>query len=258
MATSYAAGLLGLLGHKPVVPAAPKVSPQDAQSRATKGNIADLPDIEKLASEADAFSASELLKQLDRISPGLSTQLQKIPGIIADQLAGKVPEDVARSIKQTVGAQAWGKGLSPSQRASTEIGAIGKFSYQEQQEGVTSAERWMSTITSSAPLFNFTSMFITPTQEIAAEQWNEVMRFNTEWMGAKIKAMPSPTESAAAGFFNSFATLGENYISAGGFTGGFGGGAGGGPAPNRSLVNPDFGGALKGSFGGDFGAVGDY
>lgn len=252
MATSYLAGILGLLGHRPVVPEPPKVSPQEAQRTATKGNIVALPDIEKLAAEADRFSATELLNQLERISPGLSAQLAKIPGIISDQLEGKVPDDVLRQIKQSVGAQAFQAGLSPGQRASLSAEAIGSTSYKIQQEGVSSAERWMAQISETVPRFNFAGMFITPSQQIAADQWNEAMRFNAQWLRNRVDAMPSPTEAAAAGFFNAFATLGESYISGGGMMGGFGGmGGAASGASGAGSASMGFG-----SVGGDIGNLG--
>src|SRR5438045_9606010 len=94
MATSYLAGVLGLLGSKPVVPPAPNVDPQQAQSTAVKGNIASLPDLEKLAPQADRFSSAELMKQLEAVSPGIGKALGKIPGILEAQLEGKVADDV--------------------------------------------------------------------------------------------------------------------------------------------------------------------
>ena len=138
-----------------------------------------------------------------------------------------MPDDVLRQVKQGVGAQAFAAGLSPGQRASLSAEAIGSTSYKIQQEGVSSAERWMAQISAEVPRFNFASMFITPSQQIASEQWNETMRFNADWLRNRVAAMPSPTQQAAAGFFNAWATLGESYITSGGFAGGMGGPGGG-------------------------------
>ena len=240
---------IGLAGKKPKVPAAPMVSPQEAQKKAVSGNLAALPSIEKLASEADAFSSAELLKNLERVSPGITGALSKIPGILSDQLEGKVPEDVARQIKQQVGAQAFASGLSPQQRASLSAEAIGSTSYQIQQQGVTSAERWMSQVTGSMPTFNFASMFITPTQQIASDMWNETMRFNTEWLRNRISAMPSPLENAEMGALQSFGSTVDQY---GGMALGM---MGGGPGSFSDMGKTagggfDAGSAVGGLFGG--------
>jgi len=216
MATSVLAGYLGLLGKKPEAPAAEHVELGAAQTAALKSNLTALPDIEALAGKFDEFSIDELLKMMDRFSPGTSDALKKIPKILSDQLAGKVPADVLKQIKQGVGSRAWAEGLSPSQRTSLSATAIGETSYSIQQQGVTAAERWISQVSSAAPRFDFSKMFITPIQE-AENMWkNEDARYQQEWLANRLRAMPSPTEQAAAGFFNAWATLGENYISSGG------------------------------------------
>lgn len=237
---------IGLAGKKPNVPPPAHVDPQAAQKAAVSGNIAALPDIEKLAKQFDQFSLDEMLSQLEKFSPGITDKLKKIPGIIGDQMKGIVPEDVQRQIKQSVGAKAFAAGFSPGQRASLTAEAIGSTSYDIQQQGVTAAERWMAQVEGVLPRFNYASMFITPAQQIATEQWNEVNRYNQEWLQNRITAMPSPLEQAEMGALQSFGAMVDQYGGAalgsmgggvgsafGGSSGAimFGGGSGGGGVP---------------------------
>ena len=138
-------------------------------------------------------------------------------------------------------------GLSPSQRASLSAESIGQTSYSIQQQGISAASRWMAQVEAGAPRFDFSRMFITPAMQLQTDQWNEVNRFNVEWMGNKIAAMPSPLEQAGANALHSFGQMVDQYGSMA--LSGMGGGAG--AAFGGSGGSSMFGGGGGGGGGGE-------
>jgi hypothetical protein len=100
------------------------------------------------------------------------------------------------------------------------------------QKALGSSAQWLAS--ASIPQFNFTSMFQTPSQRIATEQWNKSMKWNRDWLYNQIKALPSNEEMAYAQMLDYVATWATTAASMGtssmmGGGGQQGGGGGGGP-----------------------------
>ena len=240
-------------GGKPKIPEYPLVDIAGEQTAAVKENRSSLPGIENLASRVNAFSSAELMKQLEKALPGYGALLAKGTETIGSQLRGEIPEDVSRAISQATAERSRAGGY-----AGSEVGRnltardLGLTSLDITNRGLASAERWLAQAQSRAPLFDFTSMFVTPAQRISVKLQENANVFNRNLLKARIDALPSPAEAAAGQFFDTIEETGRSVLMmyAGGQMGGMGGmgggGGGGSVKPNRTF---DVGGGYVGSQG---------
>lgn len=196
MSQSGLATLFGLRGDDPnslKVPPAPHVDTTDAQAAAIAGNIQNLPELLKLAASADAGT----LASLERMLPGYGALLKKGTENLMSQLSGQLPPDVERYIQQQSAQRGVSRGTSGSQfdQYGT-LRDLGLTSLQLADRALDSAARWMQSTTARS--FDFSQMFVSPGQRIATEQWNEVNRYNAQFLRNQIKMLPSNAEMAGA------------------------------------------------------------
>lgn len=241
------AGALGLLGKKPTVPPAPNVDIGTSQGKAIRSDLASMPDLATLTSKVNELSIDELMKNMEKFMPGYGKLLSQGTSDIASQLRGELPADVISQIKRSSAEKATSGGYEGSSvQSNLSARDLGLTSLNLIQRGLSSAESWMAMANKAAPQFDFTRMFISPAQQIAGDQWNEVMRFNRDWMGNQIAAMPSPMEQAEAGALQSFGAMVDTYgsMALGGMGGGVGAAFGGGAMASRSSGGGGYGGGM--------------
>lgn len=225
MAQSGLATLFGLRGDDPnslKVPNAPHVDTTEAQAAAIAGNIQNMPELLKLAEQADAGT----LASLERMLPGYGALLKKGTENIMSQLSGKLPPDVERYIQQQSAQRGISRGTSGSEFDSMGmVRDLGLTSLQIADRALDSATRWMTTHT--ARTMDFSQMFVSPALRVATEQWNEVNRFNVRFLKNKISMLPSNAEMAGAQILDYVATWATTAASMGtsSMMGGGGGGA---------------------------------
>lgn len=220
----------GLAGSKPTVPNLPTIDPQQEQAKAISGNLAALPSAEKLASGVNLFNQQELLNMLTRSIPGYADIQKSESAAIQSLLKGEV-SDVNQRATQSA-AKAAGLGITGSRAAeSLTLRDLGISSLAATEAGLTAADRWMRTTDAmtNPGLFNATSMFVSPAQQIAVDTNERNATFNRDWLSNQISAMPGPLEKEAMGTLDYFDSLGKAALGAelGGMMGG-GMGAGGG------------------------------
>lgn len=223
----------GLAGDKPTVPDLPQISATGAASTATKGNLANLPDAEKLASNVNLFNQNELQAMLQRAIPGYSQLQAQESKTIMDLVSGKVPDANVTATKAA--SKAAGLGISGSAGAEgLGVRDLGISSLQATEAGLSAADRWMRTTDQMAVpgQFDASRMFVTPAQQLAADEFNTTNQWNVNWLKNRIAATPGPVEQEAMGIFDWMDELGKTAAGAsiGGALGGAGGAGAGGNA----------------------------
>jgi hypothetical protein len=241
MAQSGLATLFGLRGADPnslKVPGAPNVNTTAAQKSAIAGNRKNLPELEKLASETNEATGRQFLQAMERLIPGFSQISSKIAGNILSQVSGELPSDVRKNISRAAAEKGIIRGTKGSEFDDYgELRDLGLTSLQITDKGLDAATRWMKTLDEGAPSFNFNSMFVTPAQRIATDQWNEINRFNTQFLRNQIKMLPSNAEMAGAQILDYVATYATTAASAYSGGAGMGNNMGGGGGGGSSISN---------------------
>lgn len=231
MASSGKSGIataMGLRGKSPnelVVPEDPHVDPSEQQILAAKGNLAVLPLSEQLAQATNDAQARQFVNMMEKLIPGFSEISKTIAGNIGSMVSGHLPKDVEQRIGRWSAERGISRGTGGSQ--FDDYGAVrdlGLTSLEMTDRGLNSAQRWMG---SQPKPFNVTAMFLSPTERIATEQWNEVNRFNAQFMRNQISMLPSNSDTAWAqvlDYIADFATIAASYGASSAMGGGKGGG----------------------------------
>jgi hypothetical protein len=195
---------IGGYGKKPKVPDYTPVDPTAEQASAIAGNLANLPEAQKLAEKSNLFNIGQLQKMLRSIMPGYDGIQAKQGQLVQDQLSGNIPKDVQDAVQRSAAAQALGGGYAGSGAHRNLVARdFGMTSYQMTQQGMDSATRWMAMSAQMAQplMMDATSMFLSPQQRIAYSFQNRENQFNTQWMKNQIKAAPDPWRAALGDAF---------------------------------------------------------
>lgn len=232
MAQSGIATLLGLRGDKPEVPDFVPIDVTEEQKKAVLGNLANLPDIAQLGSATNKENAAQYLALLESL--GLKGLYDQNTSNLESMARGELPKDVEEAIARRSAEAGVASGTSGSEfNKFGKLRNLGLTSLDLTQRALGSSAQWLAS--ASIPQFNFTTMFQSPSQRIATEQWNKSMKWNRDWLYNQIKALPSNEEMAYAQMLDyvaDFATMaagvGMGSIGGGGGGGMMGGGGGGG------------------------------
>lgn len=171
----------GLIKPKMNAPAFTSVDAQAEQQKAIAGNIASLPSIEDLASKYSDFANTDLLKQMNKLIPGYSDIMSKEGEQIKSLLSGELPKDVTDTI--TRHASELGITTGASQSDFEKFGALremGLTSLQAISQGFDAASRWIAQAAKPVQ-FDFSSMFLTPQQQIGLDVEERNAKFQRDW-----------------------------------------------------------------------------
>lgn len=176
---------MALFDQTPQVPTAPNVNLQADQIASITGNQKALPGIDSLAASTNTFNADQLHQLLSKTIPGYDAINAKASANIQSELAGNLPSDVQNQIEQGANAQATagGYGGAGMGRALT-ARDLGLTSLNLTNQGLSSAESWMTNVTSKAmpQLFDPASMFVSPAQQAANDWANQTSKFQRDWV----------------------------------------------------------------------------
>lgn len=248
----YLGALMGLAGEKPDVPEFQPVDIGSVLRDVISANLGNFDDIKSLASQINQFNTNEDIKSLQKLFPGAKGIIRDASGVIKSQLAGEVPQDVQEQIQRFGAEQAVASGTGGSEFAGYRTARdFGLTSLNLVQQGMNSAERWIQASRARVPLFNVASMFVSPGQGLQTAMWNEENRWNAEWLGEQIDAMPSPEEMAAMDLMKSAGGVADSFMSM--YTGGAMGGGTGGGGGMGSMMGGGGGAPAYGSTYGGYG-----
>lgn len=229
MAQSGIATLLGLRGDKPEVPDFVPIDVTEEQKKAVLGNLANLPDIAQLGSATNKENAAQYLALLESL--GLKGLYDQNTSNLESMARGELPKDVEEAIARRSAEAGVASGTSGSEfNKFGKLRNLGLTSLDLTQRALSSSAQWLAS--ARIPQFNFTSMFQSPGQRIATEQWNKSMKWDVDWLKNQIKALPSNEEMAYAQMLDYVATFATTAAGAGlgGIGGGGAAGAGAGAA----------------------------
>ena len=215
-----------LFDKKPKVPGYPTVDIEKEQQAAIDQNAAALPSLEALGSSINSYNSDQINQQLERAMPGWHALQNRGTADINSMLGGEVPEDVKHNLERYMAARGVATGVSGSGfNTGNTLGAYGKTSYDIMSQGLSTARAWLADAERRAPVWDFTSMFVTPQQRISTKLQENQMIFQRNWLAAKIKAMPEGWQTAVKGLLDWISNTGASVVSA--YAGGAMGGGGG-------------------------------
>lgn len=248
-------GAMGGFPTVPDAPTAPFVNPEDAQMASIKGNRAALPELEGLGEDVNSFNLQQRAKALDSV-PGFRDVQAGGTDVLTNLLSGKVAPDVASQVGRRANAHAFqggyqGSGMADFQDARN----YGLTSMDLQGRGLAAAPGWLQSLmgTNVPPEFNVQAGFMSPTQTLGAQQWNESNRYQRDWLQNQLESIPDPETAAIAADVGGIAdVVGTAALAwAGGALGVAAGGAAGG------AIGGQLGGAIGGG-GGTGGAASQF
>lgn len=188
----------------------------EAHKSTVASNITNLPDILKITGTINKFNQDQILSMLREAAPQYDAMQGKTADTIMSGLRGEVPQDLQdfMSRKAAERSVSGGYGGTGMQR-NLELRDLGMTSFQITQKSMDSASRWMAQASAmaTAPLFDPTSMFLTPSQTMAHRDG----KFERDLYQAEMDASPDPV---ARGRFDSEMELLGMVLSA------YGGGSG--------------------------------
>lgn len=243
----------GALGGFPTIPDAPTpafVDPSQSQLDSVHGNQQALPSLETLGEGVNSYNLQQRAKALGAI-PGFTDISTTGSNLLDSQLHGELPSDVTSQVNRRANAKAYAGGYGGT-GSGDNLSArdLGLTSLDLTRQGQAAAPSWLSMLNSIAvpPQFDVQSGFLSPTQRIASDQWNETNRFNTQWLQNQLNSIPDPETAAIAGDVGAITDVVATAALA--WAGGALGAAAGGAA------GAAIGGQLGGAIGGGGGAGG--
>lgn len=228
-------------GDKPVVPDFPTVNTSDEIGKALSANLANFGSASNLASKTNKFNFDEIQKMLRESIPQYDEMMKSGSSVIASELKGEIPADVAAQITRSGAVKALTGGFAGSGMHGNLLAKdLGLGSLEIMNRGIGAAERWIASARSTIPQFNVASMFISPAQQIAVTSANNENTFRRQWLSNRIDAMPDPTMAAIGRGIEiesqQIAQLASSALgSVGGMMGGGGGGGGGGKSGGYNM-----------------------
>jgi hypothetical protein len=173
------------LAGKPSIPAWNTIDLGQQQTKAISENTASLPGLENLATQSNTFSLQQLQSMLTSIIPGYSDITAGVSKDISSMVSGQIPTDVSNQVQDNAAAKSLtggfgGSGLSGNLTARD----LGLTSLNLMGEGISSAESWLSTVSSiaSPQMFNMSSMFVTPQQQFTDTMENQTQQFQRDYV----------------------------------------------------------------------------
>ena len=191
-------GLLAA-GDKPEVPPFRKINAAEEQLKAIEGNLQAFGPSKELASKVNQFNQQELDQALSSAIPDYNRIKKQASANIASQLKGEIPVDVQKQIQRNAAAQALGGGYAGGgMHRNLMARDLGLTSLGIQQQGQSSAERWIANMRQNAlaPQMNVSSMFFTPSQRLAHEVSERDKELQHRMFQASVDAAPDPMLAA--------------------------------------------------------------
>lgn len=181
----------GILQDKPKIPAFVPVSGQAEQAKAISGNLSELPTLENLTSQINTFLSGQQTKDIEALNPGYAAARTQELGVARSEMAGELPgfnDWLKRTAAETATASGSDLGSSFSFGQEANIGFQAKANLI--QSGLAATDRWIAQA-QKPQQFDFTSMFVTPQQQIGLATEERNAQFQVGMLNAQNDAAHS-------------------------------------------------------------------
>jgi len=198
-------GLNSALGGKrqAKVPRLPPINIDAEQNAAIGANQRALPGAEQLGTSVNAFNQAELDRMHELALPGYERIKQNIGENLTALTSGQIPKDVQDAIFRNSAIKAYGGGFAGSGMARNLTARdLGLTSLGLISQGQDSAQRWLQSAT--APSFDVSSMFISPSQRIAMRTAERDTQFNRDWMNSQVNSLGTIGQQAARNMISNY------------------------------------------------------
>jgi hypothetical protein len=188
----------GLFGSIPTLPPWHTLNYGQEQQQAIQNNLAAAPGASKLAN----LTEQQILSMLKQVIPNFDEISGNINSNIADETAGKIPKDVQDAIQNSAAGRSLASGTSGSEFSKDLVARdLGLTSLNLTDKGLSSAESWMAATERllSPAIATYTGMFVTPQEQAGFDVNERNMKFEHDWLGAQLSAMPDPTATGIVG-----------------------------------------------------------
>ena len=175
---------------------------QEEQKKAIEGNLATLPDAEKLSAATNTFNQSESNRLMEQALPGWSKLQSSLMSTTQDLLTN--PYELDSDTQSYLQKKAAEMGVSSGARGGFEkfnlLRDFGITSMQYGQQRINQAQSLTSLLASTAPRVNPMSpisMFVTPTQIAQAQQQQNISNQQVAQSAANAQAAQSNYQNQA-------------------------------------------------------------
>ena len=185
----------GLLQKKPNVPDFNPIWAKTAQTNAINNNIEQTPKLKEWAADINTFNQQQMEQMLKNAIPGYEGMKSQASDVLNSWLKGEIPKDVQDQVQNSAAARALGGGYGGSGKMGNLLARdLGLTSLGITQQGLNSAEKWIQGIAaiSNPGLFNFSSMFLTPTQLYQINSAERTGQFQRDWATNQVNAEYAP------------------------------------------------------------------
>lgn len=162
----------GLIAGEPTLPTLTTIDVGTEQQKAIANNTAALPAIEALTTQYDTFNQAQIEAMLAKAIPGYENIKGQISSNIESMLKGQVPSSDAAAQQLKSVSQSFGLGTTGSNFTGNLVARdLGLSQLGLMEQGISTAQSWMNTMSQieGAGMFNASSMFVTPAQQIATD-----------------------------------------------------------------------------------------
>lgn len=202
-----------LFGSRIQVPTYNKLDMGTEQTAALANNAKNLSASESLVGAANDFTRGQIDKNLNLAIPDYSAIRSQTSKNILSESKGEIPKDVQDAVLNSAAGKALSAG-GGGQKNELVARDLGLTSLSLTDKALSSAESWSKTMSDiyNPSMMNVSSMFVTPSQQYAADESQNENAWAASYLQAQSNASADPVTQ---GLFNT-ATLGLSSSATGG------------------------------------------
>lgn len=243
MGTGFGADIFAqMVSGKPKIPKLKPIDAQTEQTKAIAGNAASLPALMEQGGRINEFTAGEINRMAELLSPGYGALRDRVVANFNDQISGNIPRDVSMQVQRNSAVKSLYGGFSGSGMAKNLTSRdLGLTSMDITQKGLDSAQRWMMAVRSGTPMFDVTSAFVSPGLQIQTSFAEREAQFQrqyisnlNDWEHSFGKAVGDDIKATAQFFIGVLSSYMGGGMGGGGAPSGGGGGGSSGMSSQQT------------------------
>lgn len=193
------------------VPDAPNIDVDAEQKASVEGNLSTFRAAKQLAQEFNDYSAKQVQARLKQNLPYMQDMESQIASNLGKRLRGELSLSDAAGVQRQAAASALRSGLNVGAVTARDLG-LTQYGLQQQAEQQAPAFMQGMAGLKASPMFDFSSVFMTPAQRIQTQQWNKSQAWNVQNLQNQMDVQPEPWMKAMAGL-GDFAIGGASQLA---------------------------------------------